>query len=506
MGHGRSLRWRLLLTATVGAAMSCNSGGLEHHNNPRNVLFLVADDLNCMLGCYGDSLASTPYLDALAEQGVRFDQAHCQYPLCGPSRTSFLTGLYPSQSGVRQNRVMLREALPEVVTLPQLFRQHGYQVTRVGKLFHYDNPGEIGTSGQDDNPSWDQTFNPSGRDKREEHLIHSLVEGRFGGTLSWLRSKGEEEEYTDGMVASLTIEKLHAHAQSGQPFFLAAGFFRPHTPFVAPAAFFEMNPREGIVVPDYADSSLAQLPPLAQRSIRGKKVQVDLAQDTAQIVIQAYRASVSFVDAQVGKVLMALKETGLDDNTLVVFLSDHGYHLGEHGHWQKQTLFEEATRVPMIFRNPDEPSSGETEVGPVELVDLYPTVAAWAGLVPPDGLPGRNVLANRNAEKKTRAGAYTEWRKGASLRTERHRITRWGEEGELGWELYDHEMDPDELDNLAGHPDMRETLDSLQQALLRMDSAHKIVPDGVGPINPLAKPLPRTPPLLKSPPVKLPES
>ena len=132
-----------------------------------NVLLIVADDLNCSLGCYEDLSAHTPHLDNLAEEGVRFQQAHCQYPLCGPSRTSFLTGLYPNQSGVRENRVVLRDALPEVVTLPQLFRQNGYEVVRVGKLFHYDNPGEIGTAGQDDNPSWDETYNPAGRDKKK---------------------------------------------------------------------------------------------------------------------------------------------------------------------------------------------------------------------------------------------------------------------------------------------------------------------------------------------------
>lgn len=498
--------WRLLLAVALGSVVSCTPSERKPLHETRNVLLLVADDLNCMLGCYGDTSAWTPHLDALASEGIRFDQAHCQYPLCGPSRTSFLTGLHPSQSGVRENRVMVRDALPEVVTLPQLFRQHGYHVTRVGKLFHYDNPGEIGTSGQDDNPSWDETYNPSGRDKREEHLIHSLVEGRFGGTLSWLRSEGDEEEYTDGMVASLTVEKLRAYAKSEQPFFLAAGFFRPHTPFLAPAAFFDKHPLEAVAVPDYADSSLSQLPLPAQRSIRMKPVQVGLAQDTAQMVIQAYRASVSFVDAQVGRVLRALKETGLDANTLVVFLSDHGYHLGEHGHWQKQTLFEEATRVPFILRNPHGMNSGVTEVAPVELVDLYPTVAAWAGLTPSAQLPGRNVLGQLDGEGQVSSGAYTEWRKGSSLRTSRHRITRWGNEGELGWELYDHETDPAELDNLAGDLDMRATLDSLQNMLLLLDSIHTVLPDGVGQMNPMAKPLPRVAPVLKRPPLNVSES
>ena len=172
----------------------CQTSIGEHEHCRKNVLFIVADDLNCSLGCYGNSSAFTPHIDDLAKSGGKFMQAHCQYPLCGPSRTSFLTGLYPGQTGVRQNRVVLRDALPEVTTLPQLFRQNGYKVVRIGKLFHYDNPGEIGTSGQDDNPSWDETFNPSGRDKEEEHLIHSLVEGKFGGTLSWLKSFGEDED------------------------------------------------------------------------------------------------------------------------------------------------------------------------------------------------------------------------------------------------------------------------------------------------------------------------
>ena len=191
----------------LDGCMSANQGGTPQG---RNVLLIVADDLNCSIGSFGDSSAVTPHLDNLGEQGVRFSGAHCQYPLCGPSRTSFLTGLYPSQSGVRENRILLREALPEVVTLPQLFRMHGYDVVRVGKLFHYDNPGEIGTSGQDDNPSWDETYNPSGRDKREEHLINSLVEGKFGGTLSWYRSLGEDMEYTDYTLSLHDALPIHS--------------------------------------------------------------------------------------------------------------------------------------------------------------------------------------------------------------------------------------------------------------------------------------------------------
>ena len=238
---------RLLALSGLAVAVSllhgCRSVNLDGTLRGRNVLLIVADDLNCSIGSFGDSSAVTPHLDNLSEQGVRFSEAHCQYPLCGPSRTSFLTGLYPSQSGVRENRILLREALPDVVTLPQLFRMHGYEVVRIGKLFHYDNPGEIGTAGQDDNPSWDETYNPSGRDKREEHLINSLVEGKFGGTLSWYRSLGEDMEYTDGMVAQIAADKLDEFAKSGAPFFFGGGLFPPSHPFFGPCQIFRPSPR-----------------------------------------------------------------------------------------------------------------------------------------------------------------------------------------------------------------------------------------------------------------------
>ena len=464
-----------------------------------NVLLIVADDLNCSLGCYGDLFAHTPCLDNLAEEGIRFEQAHCQYPLCGPSRTSFLTGLYPNQSGVRENRVVLRDALPEVVTLPQLFRQNGYEVVRVGKLFHYDNPGEIGTAGQDDNPSWDETYNPAGRDKKEEHLIHSLVEGKFGGTLSWYQSSGEDDEYTDGKVAQLATNKLSEFAQSGAPFFLAVGFFRPHTPFLAPEKYFEFHSIKDIVVPDREEKALQKLPLPAQRSLRAKTSQLEVQMDTAKAIIQAYRASVSFVDAQVGRVLEALKDNGLEDNTLVVFVSDHGYHLGEHGHWQKQTLFEKATRVPLIVKGGSDGAAGFSDDRPVELVDLYPTVASWAGIAFDETLPGTDLFASDEASKIPRHGSYTEWRKGASLRTKNHRITRWGEKGDLGWELYDHSSDPLEISNLADDASMSQTFDSLRLILMQVDSLHKQVPSAAGPVNLSAKPLPRTPPVLGQP-------
>ena len=300
-------------------------------------------------------------------------------------------------------------------------------------------------------------------------------------------------------MAQLAANRLSEFAQSGAPFFLAVGFFRPHTPFLAPEKYFEFHSIKDIVVPDREEKAWQKLPLPAQRSLRAKTSQLEVQMDTAKAIIQAYRASVSFVDAQVGRVLEALKDNGLEDNTLVVFVSDHGYHLGEHGHWQKQTLFEKATRVPLIVKGGSDGAAGFSDDRPVELVDLYPTVASWAGIAFDETLPGTDLFASDEASKIPRHGSYTEWRKGASLRTKNHRITRWGEKGDLGWELYDHSSDPLEISNLADDASMSQTFDSLRLILMQVDSLHKQVPSAAGPVNGSAKPLPRTPPVLGQP-------
>lgn len=445
-----------------------------------NVLFIVADDLNCALGAYGDTLVHTPNLDRLAEEGAVFTNAHCQYPLCGPSRASFMTGLYADQTRIRKNNVYLRSAVPDVVTLSQRFRQRGYEAVRIGKIFHYDNPGTIGTAGIDDRHSWDRTINPYGRDKREEYRIHTLKPRRYGGTLSWLAMEGTDEEQTDGIGATEACEQLDGFAERGTPFFMAVGFFRPHTPFVAPTAYFDAVDREAMVVPNAHDALLDALPDPAVRSIRSMKTQIGLPTELSKEIIQAYRATVSFVDAQVGRVLDRLRETGLDRNTLVVFLSDHGYHLGEHGHWQKQTLFDEATRVPLIIRPPTGIPAGSISA-PVELVDLYPTIADYAGVEVPGYVQGLSLrgLMDQTADT-VRGSALTVWRKGKSIATDRYRLTSWGEAAALGMELYDHQMDPDELRNLALDAEESPVLDSLTQVLERRWLASLQVPDGLG--------------------------
>jgi choline-sulfatase len=431
-----------------------------------NVLFLICDDLNCDLGAYGHPLVRTPHIDRLASRGVRFEHAYCQYPLCGPSRASFMSGLYPDQTLIRRNSIYLREHLPDVQTMSQLFRRNGYFATRIGKMYHYNVPKHIGTSGHDDPYSWDQTINPRGRDRDDEHLIFSLQPRSFGGTLSWLAADGTDEEQTDGMSANEAIRLLNRYAKNDQRFFLAVGLFRPHTPFVAPKKYFDMYPINDIEVPKVPKGYLDTIPAPARNSITRKKNQVNLKPELAKEAIQAYYASITFADAQIGRILQSLEATGLAENTIVVFTSDHGYHMGEHGHYQKTTLFENAARVPLIVAAPGIKGGVTTEC-PAEMVDFYPTLADLAGLEPPKYVAGVSLVsALKDPKSRPREQAFTQFANGYSIRTERYRYTEWGENGSEGQELYDHHVDAAELYNLADSQDHRAVVANMS-ALLR---------------------------------------
>ncbi len=419
-----------------------------------NVLFLICDDLNCDLGAYGHPQVQSPNIDRLSSRGVRFQEAHCQYPLCGPSRASFMAGLYPDQTLIHRNAIYIRNRIPNVVTMSQFFRNHGYFATRIGKIYHYNVPGHIGTAGHDDPDSWDYTINPRGRDKDDESKIFSLQPGRFGGTLSWLAADGTDQEQTDGIGATAAVKMLERFAESDQPFFLAVGFYRPHTPYVAPKADFARYPVDSIKVPTIPQGYFASLPDPARRWLTRKKVQLDLDPKLAKQAIGAYYASITFVDRQVGRVLDALEATGLDQNTIVVFTSDHGYHMGEHGYYQKTTLFQNATHVPLIISFPGMKTAGRVAAGPVEMVDFYPTLVELAGFQRPRHVAGTSLVpVLRQPDTSVRKAALTQLGDGYSIRTKRYRYTEWGEQGRLGKELYDHQRDRVEMVNLAGKPE-----------------------------------------------------
>ena len=439
-----------------------------------NVLFVICDDLCCALSCYGDATAQSPNIDRLAARGVRFERAYCQYPLCNPSRASLLTGRRPAHTTVRDNAKHFRDIDSTVVTLPQAFKQAGWRSERIGKLYHYGVPGQIGTSGLDDPPSWDAGFNPKGRDVADESQIVSLEPGKYGATVSWLAADGTDAEQTDGLAAARAVELLEGFAKAQTPFFLAVGFYRPHTPYVAPKPWFAKHPLTGVQLPKVPADHDQHVPSpvLASRKPEERRLVGDLGREA----VQAYRASVSFVDAQAGIVLDALDRLGLRDNTIVVFTSDHGYHLGEHGLWQKRSLFEESARVPLVIAAPGG-RSGAVATHTVELVDVCPTLCDLAGVPLPAGVDGRSLaplvradvaarqdFADQPALTEVDLGKYH----GVSLRSGRWRYTSWdGPQGNAGRQLYDHDTDPRELVNLADHPAHAATVKALDAEMRR---------------------------------------
>jgi uncharacterized sulfatase len=455
-----------------------------------NVLLLVSDDCRAVQHCYGEPTI-TPNIDRLAARGLLFEHAYCQYPLCNPSRVSFLTGRRPDNSQCYTNQANFRDSIPDTVTLPQLFKNNGYFVARIGKMYHYGVPNDIGTNGMDDPASWEKVINPRGRDCDDADKIFSIVTGEkakvavgkrnYGATLSWLAAEGDDSEQTDGKISREACRLLRENKE--KPFFLGVGFFRPHTPYVSPKSYFDLYPADHIALAKDPADDRATKPPTAL-TVFPPNYGMDEVQQ--RVVRQAYYASVSFMDAQVGVVLKELEQLNLADKTVVVFISDHGYHLGEHGMWQKMSLYEEAARVPMIISAPGMKTAGKQTQRLAELVDLYPTLADLCNLPAPrecEGISLKPLLEDPNLPWKK--GAFTQVRHGIkgegradkpkpgsqdqacmgrSVRSERYRYTEWGD-GQHGIELYDQENDPHEWKNLAKDPASATVLAQMQKLL-----------------------------------------
>ena len=443
-------------------------GTAEADPNQRfNVLFIAVDDLNTRLGCYGDARVKTPNIDRLAARGVRFDRAYCQYPSCGPSRASVLTGLRPQTTGVLNNKTRLRDALPDAMTLPQWFRQQGYHAARAGKIFHQDVPTHIGTDGLDDAESWDEVVNPCGRDKAEEHLltVHT-PDLPLPDQMAYLAAEGTDAEQTDGKVADAAIRLLRDYA--AKPFFIAAGFYRPHLPGIAPKKWFDLYALDQTTLPVLPADYRSRVPAAALSST---PVWPNFGTTELQALecILAYEATVSFVDAQIGRVLDALDEMKLADKTVIVLWGDHGFHLGEHGLWRKNSLFEESTRAPLIIAVPGI-EGGKACASPVEFIDIFPTVVESAGLPLPAGLEGVSLLPLLRDpatphDRPARSMVQFRGVPGRTVRTAKWRYTEWGENGSAGRELYDETADPKEMNNLASDPAHAETAAKLKTLL-----------------------------------------
>lgn len=451
-----------LLTARYAAQVQRPSG------RPLNVLLIVSDDLNTDLGVYGSRVVKTPNIDRLAARGVRFDRAYNQFPLCNPSRASFLTGLRPDTIRIYDLQEQARTHVPDVVTLPQMFKRNGYVAARVGKIFHYGVPGQIGTSGLDDPPSWDEVVNPRGIDKDEEPELTNYTPDRgLGSALAFHVSPGPDEAHTDGKVAAEAIALLERHRD--RPFFIAAGFYRPHCPYIAPQKYFDQYPLAGIsAAPAVSDEEMSQYP-LAALFTRPSNWGLNETQQRE--AIRGYYASISFMDANVGRLLDALDRLQLTERTIVVFMSDHGYNLGQHGQWMKQSLFEPSARAPLIIAAPG--AMRGTSPRTVEYLDLYPTLADLAALAPPRELEGRSLMPLMKApEVDWDHPAYTQVQRGNgpnafmgyTVRTERWRYTEW-DGGRRGRELYDEIADPGEMHNLAADAAQASVMADLQRRL-----------------------------------------
>lgn len=432
------------------AALVCLSPALAPATPP-NILLILVDDLKPLTGAYGDAHAHTPHLDRLAGESVRFDRAYCNQAVCAPSRNALFTGLRPDTIGVYDLGTFFRHAVPAAVTLPQHFRAAGYHVVGLGKTFHTYH------GNQNDALSWDETWWMP----RPGALARPVAPGEKRPVAE--AGAVGDDFYNDGMIAAEAVRRLEAYATAdpGQPFFLTVGFLKPHLPFTAPRAYWELHDRAALPrpardqppagAPSFAATRWGELRAYAEVPPLGP-VSADLAAE----LIHGYYAAVSYVDAQIGRVLQAWRELGLVDNTIVVVWGDHGFHLGDHGFWCKHTLYEEANRIPLFIAAPGlEPG---VVTAPVETVALYPTLAELAGLPVPAGLDGTSLGAALRDPAAAREGvAWQVYPRGdyigRAVRTPRHRLIEWRRPGDApgaaGWELYDYEADPAESRNLA---------------------------------------------------------
>lgn len=439
-----------------------------------NVLFIISDDLRPDLSCYG-SYVETPNLDRLAGRGVRFANAWVQYPLCNPSRTSMLTGRYPTTTGALTNRNYFRDSYPDMVTLPQLFKNAGYDSIGIGKVFH---------DTADDLPSWttrvkkaDDATMPD-RGGKPYSAIHRAHSDRI------LVLEGDGETYPDYINADQTVAKLREYATNEKPFFMTCGFVKPHSPPAAPKKWFDSLPISQIPLPvDFkpeADATpefpAAALPPNGDLFIDRKA-----SESAAKEMIQAYQASVKWMDWNVGRVLKALKDTGLDKTTIVVFWGDHGYHLGEKGKWSKHgSLFNLGLRIPVIMAGPGI-QEGATSERVVQSLDIFPTLAELCELKTPDGIEGRSLVPLlKSPSVEWNHPAYAVTYRGGKL----HRVVRderflYAEfdNGREGAMLIDLKIDPRELVNLVAKEEHRDDLARMKKLLAFLPSESKVLPE-----------------------------
>ncbi len=454
----KSLLILILFTLLCGCTLPKQKTEIAQHKTDKNVLFIVVDDLNTTLGCYDHPVVKTPNIDKLAERGVKFNHAYCNYAVCGPSRSSFLSGLRPESINVLNNRTPLQDVLGDRITMPHLFKQNGFYTASLGKVFHRNERG------YGDPKAWDEIYTFETSDLGNKGETRNMTDGVLKW-CHWKIAEGEDEDQQDGQIAKKAVELIKT--KRDKPFFLAVGLHKPHDPFIAPKKYFEIYPLEDCDPPVLPEG---WKPPFKHTLPGETKTFNKFTDQDKREFLRSYYACTSFMDAQVGKLIKALEESGQLDNTLIVLFGDHGYHLGEHNWWNKVTLFEKGTNAPFIMAGNAVHKNGEASNAMFEYIDIYPTLAGLFQLEnTPDYLEGKSfakILDDPSLDFRSEVRAVV--RRGEMLgrmvKNKDYRFVEWDESKE-GYELYDQRIDPVEYNNLADKQEYKTIVDEMRQLL-----------------------------------------
>jgi iduronate 2-sulfatase len=466
-------RLNLLLFAAI---LGFSPRGSFADEDKYNVLFIISDDLTyTALSCYGNTVIQTPNIDRIANRGVRFTKAFCQGTYCGPSRASFMSGYYPHATGAL-GYANPRPQMGDRPTWSQYFKDRGYYAARVSKIFHMGVPGGIeeGGHGADDELSWTERFNSPGPEwdaPGDGETLESNPDGKKpavgGNTFVVVEADGDDLVHSDGKTAAKAVELIRQ--KRDQPFWLGVGFVRPHVPFVAPRSYYPpFKPYANMVLPEKVPGNWDDIPKAGINYKTSENMQMDIRRQKK--AVGGYYASVAFMDAQVGKVLDALDEEGLTEKTIIIFTSDHGYHLGEHDFWAKVSLRDESAGVPLIISVPGKAPAVSDSL--VELLDLYPTLTELCDLGVPPNVQGQSIaqlIDDPDHEVRDTAFSVAPMRKGFLLREERYAYIQYNEDASGGIELFDTHQDPKQYTNLATAPAHQPTV-----ARFKTKLAHKL--------------------------------